>query len=66
MSDIASAQKLKQSSPQLPVSWYFDQQMLELEQKLLFENGPGYIGHELMVPNESEITASRGWTMPSC
>ena len=54
MSDIASAQKLKQSSPQLPVSWYFDQQMLELEQKLLFENGPGYVGHELMVPNEGD------------
>ena len=54
MSDIASPSKLKQSSPQLPVSWYFDQQMLELEQKLLFGNGPGYIGHELMVPNEGD------------
>ena len=35
MSDIADASRLKQSSPQLPVSWYFDQQMLELEQKAL-------------------------------
>jgi phenylpropionate dioxygenase-like ring-hydroxylating dioxygenase large terminal subunit len=54
MSDIASPLKLRQSSPQLPVSWYFDQQMLELEQKLLFENGPGYVGHELMVPNAGD------------
>jgi nitrite reductase/ring-hydroxylating ferredoxin subunit len=51
MSDIASPSILKQSTPQLPVSWYFEQRMLELEQKLLFQNGPGYIGHELMVPN---------------
>ena len=51
MSDIANPSILKQSSPQLPVSWYFDQQMLELEQELLFRSGPGYIGHELMVPN---------------
>ena len=54
MSDIANPLELKRSSPQLPVSWYFDQQMLELEQKLLFANGPGYIGHELMVPNEGD------------
>ncbi|MCX7141633.1 MAG: Rieske (2Fe-2S) protein, partial [Proteobacteria bacterium] len=54
MSDIGSPSKLKQSSPQLPVSWYFDQQMLELEQKLLFDNGPGYVGHELMVPNPGD------------
>ena len=54
MSDIASPQKLRQSSPQLPVSWYFDQQMLELEQKLLFENGPGYVGHELMTPDPGD------------
>src|SRR3972149_1262794 len=54
MSDIASALALKQSSPQLPVSWYFEQQTLELEQQLLFENPPGYIGHELMVPNAGD------------
>jgi choline monooxygenase len=51
MSDIASASRLKQSNPQLPVSWYFDQKIFELEQKLLFETGPAYVGHELMVPN---------------
>ena len=54
MTDIASALALKQSRAQLPVSWYFDQQMLEFEQQLLFENGPSYIGHELMVPNAGD------------
>jgi len=50
MSDIASALQLKQSNSQLPVSWYFDQNIYELEQKRLFEPGPAYVGHELMVP----------------
>jgi choline monooxygenase len=36
--------------PQLPVSWYFDEKLFELEKKLLFAPGPGYVGHELMVP----------------
>ena len=28
--------------------------VFELEQKLLFANGPGYVGHELMVPNSGD------------
>src|SRR5882762_10485594 len=51
MSDVASAAALSQSHAQLPVSWYFDQNILDLEQRFLFDRGPGYIGHELMVPN---------------
>ena len=51
MSNIASAAELKQSTPQLPVSWYFDRKIFELEQKRLFQTGPAYVGHELMVPN---------------
>ena len=35
----------------LPVSWYLDERIFELEKILLFGNGPGYVGHELMVPN---------------
>ncbi|SMB24882.1 Ring-hydroxylating dioxygenase, large terminal subunit [Sterolibacterium denitrificans] len=37
-------------APQLPVFWYFDEKLFELEQKFLFDAGPGYVGHELMVP----------------
>src|SRR5688572_14502703 len=46
--------ELRQANPQLPVSWYFDQRVLELEKKLLFDQGPGYVGHELMVPNAGD------------
>ena len=50
MSDIVSNQQLAQAVSQLPVSWYFDEKIFELEKKLLFDAGPGYVGHELMVP----------------
>ncbi len=32
------------------MSWYFDERIFAQEQRLLFDDGPGYIGHELMVP----------------
>src|SRR5437773_10975103 len=51
MSDLPSPRRLKPNASQLPVSWYFDPQVFELEQNLLFANSPGYVGHELMVPN---------------
>ena len=50
MTDLASQRKLDRASPQLPVDWYFDPQVYALEQKALFQRGPGYIGHELLVP----------------
>src|SRR6266853_6667993 len=46
MSDLPSSRRLKPNASQLPVSWYFDPQVFELEQKLLFANSPGYVGHE--------------------
>ena len=46
--------ELKQATPQLPVSWYFDQRIFEMEKTLLFDAGPGYVGHELMVPNTGD------------
>lgn len=50
MSDIASTMKLAPATSQLPVQWYFDEHIFALEKKLLFDAGPGYVGHELMVP----------------
>ena len=50
MSDIASRAQLSPSASQFPVEWYFDDQLFELEKKLIFDGGPGYVGHELMVP----------------
>jgi phenylpropionate dioxygenase-like ring-hydroxylating dioxygenase large terminal subunit len=50
MSDIASRAKLSPGVSQFPVDWYFDEKIFELEKKLIFDAGPGYVGHELMVP----------------
>ena len=57
MSDIASLGRLKPSSAQLPVSWYLDPEIFALEKKLLFDAGPNYVGHELMVPNAGDYHA---------
>jgi choline monooxygenase len=51
MSDLSSVTLFDTSVPQLPASWYFDPRVYELEKKILFDHGPGYVGHELMVPN---------------
>jgi hypothetical protein len=50
MSDIASKAHLAPGVSQFPVEWYFDEKLFELEKKLIFDAGPGYVGHELMVP----------------
>jgi len=50
MSDMASRRLLAPGASQLPVSTYFDEKVFEQELKLLFDGGPGYVGHELMVP----------------
>ncbi|HET8608424.1 MAG TPA: aromatic ring-hydroxylating dioxygenase subunit alpha [Burkholderiales bacterium] len=57
MSDLASTATLSRNTSQLPVSWYFDPRIHELEQKLLFAAGAGYVGHELMVPNRGDYYA---------
>jgi phenylpropionate dioxygenase-like ring-hydroxylating dioxygenase large terminal subunit len=51
MSDLSSVSVFDHASPQLSPEWYFDPRIYELEKHLLFDRGPGYIGHELMVPN---------------
>ena len=50
MSDVAHLRRARPAPVQLPVSWYFDPQVFELEKKLLFDAGANYVGHELMVP----------------
>ncbi len=54
MSDLASLRQVRPASCQLPVSWYFDPKIFEQEKKLLFDTGPNYVGHELMVPNPGD------------
>lgn len=50
MSDIATKARLAPSISRFPVEWYFDEKLFELEKQLIFDAGPGYAGHELMVP----------------
>src|SRR5689334_12190410 len=50
MSDLAPPARLLPAVTQLPVSAYFDEALFEQEQKIIFDAGPGYVGHQLMVP----------------
>jgi hypothetical protein len=50
MSEVGSRTRLSPGASQLPVAWYFDEKLFEQEKKLIFDAGPGYVGHELMVP----------------
>ena len=55
MSDLATHAKLAQSCAQLPVDVYFDEALLKREIQQLFQNGPRYVGHELMVPEVGDF-----------
>ncbi|MEO8134032.1 MAG: aromatic ring-hydroxylating dioxygenase subunit alpha [Betaproteobacteria bacterium] len=63
MSNLATATALRHaaatalvssSSPQLPVHAYFDAALYEAEMRTLFDRGPGYVGHERMVPEPGD------------
>jgi len=51
MSNFVDVSQLMRTPVQLPVDWYFDPRILELEKRLLFDQGSGYVGHETMLPN---------------
>ena len=54
MAELGTLRQLTPAQCQLPVSWYFDPQIFELEKKRLFEPGANYVGHELMVPKAGD------------
>lgn len=54
MSDTLPHSLLSPSTSQLPVEWYFDEKLFELEQKVIFAAGANYVGHELMVPSMND------------
>jgi choline monooxygenase len=60
MSDLATHAKLARSCAQLPVNVYFDNALLQREIQQLFQKGPRYVGHELMVPETGDFA-----TLPS-
>lgn len=43
---------------QFPVHWYFDERLFALEKKLLFDAGPGYVGHALMAPEVGDYRST--------
>jgi hypothetical protein len=43
MSELNSAALLSKVSPALPVRWYFDPRIYELEMELLFKGGANYM-----------------------
>ena len=57
MSNLATVERLRRATSQLPVSWYCDPAVYDAEQRLLFARAPGYVGHELMVPNPGDYHA---------
>jgi hypothetical protein len=58
MSDLATFAKLARSNAQLPVHVYLTKRS-QRELKQLFQQGPRYVGHELMVPKPATIPPCR-------
>ena len=58
MSDLSiSLESLERSRSQLPVSSYFDEELFQREQALIFLQSPRYLGHELAVPEVGDFLA---------
>jgi len=58
MSDLSiSLEALERSRSQLSVSTYFDAALFQQEQRMLFQQQPRYIGHELLVPEVGDFHA---------
>ncbi len=57
MSNLVSGDRLRRATSQLPVAWYCDPALSALEQQSMFAPGPGYVGHELMVPSAGDYYA---------
>jgi len=55
MTDLGKPSHLARVSPQLPLSWYFDQAILDIEMEVLFRQGPGYVGHLLQIPARGDF-----------
>ena len=57
MSKLLGARELSPVATQLPVSWYFDPAIHQQELEVFFKQGPGYVGHKLMVPQANDFRA---------
>lgn len=57
---LASQRSKSNSAVGLPISWYFDPDVLEIERRSLFVNGPHFAGHTSFVPSEGDYTVLGG------
>lgn len=57
MSKLATVTRLSGAVSQLPASWYCDPRVFDAEMRTLFATAPGYVGHELMVPETGDYFA---------
>jgi choline monooxygenase len=57
MSDLGRREHFARAQTQLPVHAYFDEALFRRELETLFSRGPGYVGHELMVPEAGDYYA---------
>ena len=57
MSKLLGARELAPVATQLPISWYFDPAIHQRELEVFFKHGPGYVGHQLMVPAQNDFRA---------
>ena len=57
MSNLATAARLREAVLQFPAAWYCDPRVFDAEMRHLFPRGPGYVGHELMVPEVGDYYA---------
>lgn len=61
MSPIAVARKSDSATATgLPLSWYFDPEILEIEQRELFAAGSNYAGHQCLVPHDGDYAVCGG------
>jgi phenylpropionate dioxygenase-like ring-hydroxylating dioxygenase large terminal subunit len=44
----------------LPLAWYFDPEILEIERRELFATGPNYAGHQCLVPRDGDYAVRGG------
>ena len=60
MSNLAAAAQLRQPVSQFPSHWYNDPRVFDAEMRTLFPRAPGYVGHELMVPEAGDYQVLPG------
>ena len=60
MSNLAAAGHLRHPVSQFPSHWYGDPRVHDAEMRTLFARAPGYVGHELMVPEVGDYRTLPG------